>query len=89
METLRNHELYKKFSKCNFWVQRAHFLEHIVPQENIMVNSKKVEVVIDWDKPKTFTKIYSFLGMAGYYKRFIQDFSRIATSLIRLTQKGV
>ena len=85
LQTLREHELYAKFSKCEFWLQQVVFLGHVVSRDGIMVDPKKVEAVLGWERPKTVTEIRSFLGLAGYYRRFIQDFSCIAAPLNRLT----
>ena len=89
LETLRREQLYAKFSKCEFWLDSVAFLGHVVSKEGIQVDPKKIEAVIDWPRPTTVTEIRSFLGLAGYYRRFVQDFSRIAAPLIKLTQKNV
>ena len=65
------------------------FLGHIVSKEGISVDPTKVEVVLNWNRPKNLSEIRSFLGLAGYYRRFVKDFSRIATPLTQLTRKGV
>ncbi|KAJ9538034.1 hypothetical protein OSB04_030767 [Centaurea solstitialis] len=85
---LRRERLYAKFSKCAFWLQEVQFLGHLVNREGIKVDSAKIEVVMSWEVPKTPSEIRSFLGLAGYYRRFIQDFSRIAVPLMRLTKKS-
>ena len=89
LQTLREHQLYAKFSKCEFWLEQVTFLGHVVSRDGIMVDPQKVEAVLHWERPKTATEIRSFLGLAGYYRRFIQDFSRIAAPMTRLTQKAV
>ena len=71
LQTLREHQLYAKFSKCEFWLEQVAFLGHVVSREGIMVDPKKVEVLLHWERPKTATEIRSFLGLAGYYRRFI------------------
>ena len=73
LQTLREHQFYAKFSKCKFWLEQVAFLIHVVSKEGILVNPKKVEVVLHWERLKTATKIHSFLGLSGYYRRFIQD----------------
>ena len=88
LETLPAEKLYAKFSKCEFWIQEVQFLGHVVNQEGIMVDPAKIEVVMKWVQRKSPTEIRSFLGLAGYYRRFIQDFSSIATPLTTLTHKG-
>jgi hypothetical protein len=88
LKTLRKEQLYAKFSKCDFWLEEVQFLGHLVNREGIKVDPAKVDAVMKWETPKTPTEIRSFLGLAGYYRRFIQDFSKIATPLTRLTRKG-
>ena len=65
------------------------FLGHVISKDGIQVDSKKIEAVADWLRPTTVIEIRSFLGLAGYYRRFVKDFSKIAAPLIRLTQKNV
>ena len=65
------------------------FLGHVVSKDDIQVDPKKIEAVIDWPRPTTVTEVRSFLGLAGYYRRFVKDFSKIAAPLTRLTQKNV
>ena len=89
LETLRQHQLYAKFSKCEFWLREVMFLDHIISGAGIKVDPAKVEVVSSWNRPTNVTKIRSFLGLAGYYRRFIQDFSKVAAPLTRLTKKEV
>ncbi|KAI3762282.1 hypothetical protein L1987_52707 [Smallanthus sonchifolius] len=87
LETLRKEKLYAKFSKCAFWLREVQFLGHVINAEGILVDPSKIETVMKWNPPKTPTEIRSFLGLAGYYRRFIQDFSKIATPLTKLTKK--
>ncbi|GAV81381.1 RVT_1 domain-containing protein/zf-CCHC domain-containing protein/rve domain-containing protein/RVP_2 domain-containing protein, partial [Cephalotus follicularis] len=87
LQTLREHKLYAKFGKCEFWLDHVIFLGHIVSGEGLAVDPSKTEVVRDWPRPKNVTEVRSFLGLVGYYRRFIQNFSRIAVPLTRLTQK--
>ena len=89
LQTLRENELYAKFSKCEFWLESVGFLGHVVSSQGIQVDQKKVEAVAQWSRPTTVTEIRSFLGLAGYYRRFVKDFSKIAAPMSRLTQKNV
>ena len=81
--------MYAKFSKCEFWLDKVSFLGYIISGEGITVDPAKIEDIVNWKRPVNVTEIRSFLGLAGYYRRFIKDFSRIAGSLTRLTQKQV
>ena len=87
LETLRVNKLYDKFSKCEFWLKVA-FLGHVVSSEGVFVDSAKIEVVTSWSRPSTVSEVHSFLGLAGYYQRFVEDFSHLATPLTQLTRKG-
>ena len=86
---LRDHQLYAKFSKCEFWLTEVRFLGHMVSASGVSVDPEKVEVVMSWERSKSVFEICSFLGLAGYYKRFIEDLSRLAAPMTRLTQKEV
>ncbi|TYK21801.1 pol protein [Cucumis melo var. makuwa] len=88
LETLRANRLYAKFSKCEFWLRKVSFLGHVVSSEGVSVDPAKIEVVTNWPRPSMVSKIRSFLGLAGYYRRFVEDFSRIASPLTQLTRKG-
>ena len=89
LEILRKEQLYAKLSKCEFWLTEVSFLGHIVLKEGIRVDPKKIEVVIEWKPPINVTEIRSFLGLAGYYRRFVKGFSIIAAPMTRLLQKNV
>ena len=89
LQVLRDNQLYAKMEKCDFWLQEIQFLGHMVSKEVISVDPAKVEVVMRWERPKSVFEIHSFLGLAGYYLRFIENFSRIACPMTRLTRKGV
>ena len=85
----RDHQFYAKFSKCEFWLTKVRFLGHVVSASGVSMDPEKVEVVMSCKRPKSVFEIRSFLGLAGYYKRFIEDFSRLATPMTRLTRKEV
>jgi hypothetical protein len=87
LQWLRDHQLYAKFSKCAFWLKEVLFLGHIISTEGIAVESSKVQEVLDWKSPRSMTQICSFLGLAGYYRRFIPNFSEIAKPMIQLLEK--
>ena len=89
LETLRAEKLYAKFSKCEFWIQEVDFLGHVVSKEEIHVDPSKIKAIDSWATPRTPTEIRQFLGLAGYYRRFIPNFSKIAKPLTTLTQKNV
>ncbi|XP_042400896.1 uncharacterized protein LOC121990913, partial [Zingiber officinale] len=89
LETLRRHHLYAKFSKCAFWLPSVGFLGHVVSSRGISVDPQKIEAITSWEQPKSVQEIRSFLGLAGYYRRFVEGFSSIAMPLTRLTRKGV
>jgi len=84
---LREHLLYAKFSKCEFCLKKVPFLGHILSEEGIAMDPSKVQEVMDWKAPTSVLKVRSFLGLAGYYHRFIPDFSKIAKPMTSLIQK--
>ncbi|GJW88941.1 putative reverse transcriptase domain-containing protein [Tanacetum coccineum] len=88
-ELLKKEELYAKFSKCEFWLSKIQFLGHMIDSEGIHVDPTKIESIKDWASPKTLIEIRQFLGLAGYYRRFIKGFSKISKPMTKLTQKNV
>jgi hypothetical protein len=89
LQHLRDHKLYAKFSKCEFWLESVKFLGHTISKEGIFVDPSKVQEVMDWKPPKSVHQIRSFLGTAGYCRRFIPDFSRTDKPMTELLKKGV
>ena len=89
MDTLRAHQLKAKFSKCHFWRDEVRFLGHVVSKEGIALDPAKVVAVQDWKIPRNATEVRSFLGLAGYYRKFIKDFAKISAPLTRLTKKNL
>ena len=86
--TLRHRKLYAKFAKCEFWLSSVAFLGHVVGADGVQVDAQKIEAVRNWPRPTTPTEVRSFLGLAGYYQRFVERFSSIAAPLTKLTQKA-
>jgi len=89
LQTLRENQLYAKLDKCEFWLKEVVFLGHVISAEGIIVDPRKVEAVLKWERPTNVIEIRSFLGLAGYYRRFIEGFSTIASPLTKLTRKEV
>jgi len=89
LSTLRQEQLFAKLKKCEFWLSSVAFLGHIISADGLQVDSAKIETVKAWQRPTTPTEIRSFLGLAGYYRKFVPDFSRIASPLTKLTRKDV
>ncbi|GJT06434.1 putative reverse transcriptase domain-containing protein [Tanacetum coccineum] len=89
LELLKKEELYAKFSKCGFWIPKVQFLGHVIDSKGIHIDPTKIESIKDWVSHKSPTEIRQFLGLAGYYRRFIEGFSKIAKPMTKLTQKKV
>jgi hypothetical protein len=85
---LRQHQLYAKFSKCVFWMEEVAFLGHVLSAKGVAVQPSKIEAVSKWQSPKSVTEIRSFLGLAGYYRRFIENFSKIAKPMTELLKSN-
>jgi hypothetical protein len=89
LEKLRSYQLYAKFSKYEFWLTEVAFLGHVISTGGVSVDPGKVKDVLNWMPPTTASKIRSFLGLAGYYRRFIKDFSKIAKPMTKLLEKNI
>ena len=88
LELLKEKKLYAKLSKCEFWLHEVSFLGHVISGSGIAVDPSKVDAVLQWEATKSVTEIRSFLGLAGYYRRFIEGFSKLSLPLTKLTCKG-
>jgi ribonuclease HI len=88
LQKLREHQMYAKFSKCDFWLKEVSFLGHIITNGGIAVDLSKVRDVLNWSLPNNVPEIRSFLGLVGYYCRFIEGFSKIVKPLTTLLEKG-
>jgi hypothetical protein len=86
---LREHHLYAKFSKCEFWLEEVSFLGHVLSKDGVAVDPSKVQDVLNGKQSQNVTNIWSFLGLAGYYRRFIENFSKIAKPMTKLLKNGV
>ena len=89
LHTLRERKLYTKLSKFQFWLDRVAFLGHVISVEGVSVDPKKIEAVVNWNPPKNVSEVRSFLGLVGYYRKFVEGFSKIAAPLTKLTRKDV
>ena len=74
LKTLADHQLYAKLKKCDFWMEKVHFLGHMISAEGVSVDPGKIVAVVDWPRPTNVTEVRNFLGMAGYYRRFAKGF---------------
>jgi hypothetical protein len=88
LQKLRDNQLYAKYSKCEFWIDKVPFLGHIISNGGISVDPAKVKEIVVWSIPTIVTEIRSFLGLVGYYRRFIEEFSKIAKPMTSLLEKG-
>ncbi|GJR41675.1 putative reverse transcriptase domain-containing protein [Tanacetum coccineum] len=88
LNLLRSEKLYAKFLKCDFWLDSVQFLSHVIDSSGVHVDPAKIEAIKNWAAPTTPTEVRQFLGLAGYYQRFIKEFSLISKPLTKLTQKN-
>ena len=89
LQILRDKQLYAKFSKCEFWLREVSFLGHVVSASGVRVDPNKILAILNWKPSRNITEVRSFLGLAGYYRRFVKGFSMIATPMTKLLQKDV
>ena len=89
LQVLREHQLYAKLSKCDFYRDRIQYLGHIISEEGISVDPEKIEAITNWPTPRNVTDVRSFMGLAGYYRRFIEGFSKVAHAITSLQKKGI
>ncbi|KAL4291313.1 hypothetical protein GQ457_14G016130 [Hibiscus cannabinus] len=87
LQNLREHQLFAKFSKCEFWLSKVAFHCHIISAKGIMVDPKNVQIIFGWRSPRNVSEVRSFLGLAGYYRRFVKGFSAIDLPLTKLLRK--
>jgi len=88
LQILKERQLYGKWSKCEFWLEQVQFLGHVISKSGIAIDPSKVQAVLHWEQSKNITEIRSFLGLAGYYRKFIEEFTKLALPLTKLTSKG-
>ncbi|XP_057975297.1 uncharacterized mitochondrial protein AtMg00860-like [Malania oleifera] len=89
LQVLRERRLYAKFKKCEFWLKQVTFLGHVISKGGIFVNPSKIEMVVDWERSKNVQEVKSFLGLGGYYCRFVKGLSKLLGPLTQLTKKSV
>jgi hypothetical protein len=88
LERLQRKQIYAKLEKCEFWLDIVSFLGHVIFGESVAVDSEKVKVVVEWTRPISVFEVQSFLGLAGYYRHFIEGFSKLSAPLTALTKKN-
>jgi hypothetical protein len=88
LEKLRSNKLYAKFSKCEFWLTEVSFLGHVIFARGVSLDPGEIKDLLNWMPPTTALEIRSFLGLAGYYRQFIKDFSKIAKPMMKLLEKN-
>ena len=89
LDIFRKQKWFAKLSKCDFWLKEVTFLGHVISKEGVMVDPVKVRAIVEWESPKNVSEVRSFLGLAGYYRRFVKDFSKIAQPMTKLLRKEV
>jgi hypothetical protein len=89
LQVLRKHQLYAKFSKCEFFQKQIHYLGHVLSEEGVVVDPNKIRSIMEWPNPKDVLDIISFMGLVGYYRIFIKGFSKIGCPITALQKKGI
>lgn len=89
LQLLRDNQLHAKLSKCECWLEKVAFLEHIISKNGSAVNPSKIVAIVSWESPKNVVEVQSFLGLVRYYQSFVVGFSSIAAPLSKLTRKNV
>jgi len=87
LTVLREHQLYGKLWKCELWLEEVKFLGHVISAQGIVVDPAKIETVVKWERPQTVTEVRSFLGLASYYRQFVEGFSNMVQPLTQFTRK--
>ncbi|XP_027941058.1 uncharacterized protein LOC114194848 [Vigna unguiculata] len=87
LAVLKEHQLCGKLSKCKFWLEEVQFLGHVISSHGIVVDPSKIDTVMKWERPRTVTEVRSFLGLVGYYRRFVEGLSKMVSPLTQLTRK--
>jgi len=87
LDILREHQLYGKLSKCEFWLKEVQFLGHVISAQGIAIDPAKIETVMNWERPQTVSEVRSFLGLAGYYRRFVEGLSKLVSPITQLNRK--
>ena len=88
LQCLREHKLYAKLSKCSFFQPEIHYLGHVITGDGIVVDPAKIEAILEWPAPKNVHEVRSFMGLAGYYRIFVEGFSKIASPITELQKKN-
>ena len=88
LQILRERKLFAKLKKCEFWLDEVVFLGHVIKKDGISVDPQKIEASVNWPTLTNVTEVRSFMGLAGYYRRVVKDFSKLAVPLTQLTRKG-
>lgn len=89
LQSLKEHRLYAKLRKCEFWLPQVAFLGQIMRKEGILVDPSNIEAMKNWPRLASESKVQSFLGIASYYRCFVEEFSKIVVPLTKLTRKSM